>query len=212
MAELIVALDVPSGEEAIRLVDDLPGLRWAKVGPMLFLRQGRALVDQLIERGISVFLDLKWHDIPNSVAEAARAAAEIGADLATVHSVGGAAMIEAAVEAAGDMKIAGVTVLTSDGSPSPVLSLARLATESGAQAVVCSALEAAAVRDAVGPDPWIITPGIRPSGYGADDQRRTATPEWSCAFPRCAPWPPPPVACTGSHRWRWRCRRATSRN
>ena len=184
MAELIVALDVRSGDEALRLVDNLPGLAWAKVGPMLFLREGRALVDQLKRRKIKVFLDLKWHDIPNAVAEAARAGAEIGVDLATVHSLGGRAMIEAAVEASGDMKIAAVTVLTSqagEGIHQEVLRLATLATQSGAHALVASPLEVAAIREAVGPDPWVVTPGIRPAGSGADDQQRTATPRAAVA-------------------------------
>ncbi len=191
MAELIVALDVRSRSEAIRLADDLPGLDWVKLGPMLFLREGPALVEHFKQRGARVFLDLKWHDIPNSVAEAARAAAELGVDLATVHALGGQAMIEAAVEACGDMKIAAVTVLTSHGEvdywetvdrpprgglQQEVLRLAMLATQSGAHALVASPLEVAAVRDAVGPDPWIVTPGIRPVGSGADDQQRTATP------------------------------------
>ncbi len=198
MAELIVALDVRSGSEAVRLADDLPGLSWVKLGPMLFIREGRALVEQFKQRGMQVFLDLKWHDIPNSVAEAARAAAEIGVDLATVHSLGGRAMIEAAVAASGDMRIAAVPILTSPPPPPPsvpplssppsggghrggdlhqeVLRLASLATQSGARALVASALEVAAVRDAVGPDPWIVTPGIRPAGSPADDQQRTATP------------------------------------
>jgi orotidine-5'-phosphate decarboxylase len=199
MAELIVALDVRTGGEARRLADKLPGLEWVKLGPMLFLREGPVLVQQFKQRGARVFLDLKWHDIPNSVAEAARAAAEIGVDLATVHALGGRAMIEAAVGAAGDMKIAAVTVLTSHGQGNPppfgppsggkrevgggrwdlrdeVTRLAKLATEAGAHAVVASSLEVTAVRDAVGPDPWIITPGIRPAGSGADDQQRTATP------------------------------------
>lgn len=191
MAELIVALDVPSGEEAICLVDSLPGLSWAKVGPMLFLREGRDLVDRLKRRNIKVFLDLKWHDIPNSVAEATRAAAQIGVDMATVHSLGGATMIQAAVEGAGDMRIAAVTVLTSVRPPPPppqrgglggdVVRLAALASQAGAQAIVCSPLEVGAVRETIGPDPWIVTPGIRLPGAAADDQQRTATPEAAVA-------------------------------
>jgi len=198
MAEVIAALDVPSAAEALGLVDRLPGLGWAKVGPMLFLREGRTLIDQLKGRGIRVFLDLKWHDIPNSVAEAARAAVDLGVDLATVHALGGARMIEAAVEASGTMRIAAVTVLTSHGPAdywesvghpvqeqlgAEVARLTRVAVGAGAGAVVASPLEVRTVRQAAGVDRWIVTPGIRlQGGRGrADDQRRTATPEAAVA-------------------------------
>ena len=196
MAEVIVALDVPSAKEAVGLVDRLPGLRWAKVGPMLFLRAGHEVVAALRERGIRVFLDLKWHDIPNSVAEAVRAAADLGVDLATVHSLGGRAMLEAAVAAKGPLRLAGVTILTSHTLASyqqalgsarvselsdEVVRMAALVTEVGVDAVVASPHEVAAVRDAVGLTPWIVTPGIRPAGHGVDDQRRTSTPEAAVA-------------------------------
>ncbi len=196
MAEVIVALDVRSASEAIDLVDSLPGLRWAKVGPMLFLRSGHEIVAALTERGIQLFLDLKWHDIPHAVAEAVSTAAGIGVDLATVHTLGGAAMMEAAVTAKGSMRLAGVTILTSHSLESyqqalglesiadlttEVVRLAALATQVGVDTIVASPHEVRAVRTAVGPTPWIVTPGIRPAGYGVDDQRRTSTPEAAVA-------------------------------
>ena len=113
MAELIVALDVLLVDDARRLLDQLPGLRWAKIGPMLFLAGGPDLVRECRERGVRVFLDLKWHDIPYAVAGAVRAASELGVELATVHALGGDAMVRAAVEARGSMRVAGVSMLTS---------------------------------------------------------------------------------------------------
>ncbi len=191
MAEVIVALDVGSAREALELVDLLPGLRWAKVGPVLFVREGPPLVRELQERGVQVFLDLKWHDIPNTVAEAARGAEGLGVKLATVHALGGGAMMEAAAQAAGQMRLAAVTVLTSHspggywdtvgrpGEPdveAEVQRLSRLAVDSGVGAVVTSPREVAAVRKIAGPDRWLVVPGIRPAGAAADDQRRTADP------------------------------------
>ena len=176
MAEVIVALDVLSAERALRLVDDLPDLRWVKVGSVLFVREGPAIVEALHARKLNVFLDLKWHDIPNTVAGAVQAAAESGVRLATVHALGGAEMIRAAVRSAGTMRLAAVTVLTSHPpAEDESVRLAMLAVEAGAGAVVTSAGEAAAIRRHVGPDPWIVVPGIRPRGAPEDDQRRTAT-------------------------------------
>ena len=192
MAEVIVALDVGSATEALELVDRLPGLRWAKVGPVLFVREGPALIRELEGRGIQVFLDLKWHDIPNTVVEAVRGAEGLGVKLATVHALGGRAMLEAAAQAAGQVRLAAVTVLTSHspegywdtvgraGGPEDVAAevgrLARLAVDSGVGAVVTSPREAAAVREIAGPDRWVVVPGVRPAGSAADDQRRTADP------------------------------------
>ncbi len=196
MAEVIVALDLPTADDALRLVDQLPGLRWAKVGPVLFVREGPALVRELKARDIAVFLDLKWHDIPNTVAEAARQAAALEVDLATVHALGGRAMLEAAVKAAGAMRLAAVTVLTSHTPEtyaevvgkevaSEVLSeavrLATLAVGAGVGALVTSPHEAAAVAEVAGPDRWLVVPGIRPAGSAADDQKRTATPREAVA-------------------------------
>jgi len=191
MAEVILALDVASRDEALALLDRLPDLRWAKVGPVLFVREGPALIAELERRGVRVFLDLKWHDIPNTVAEAARGAAELGVALATVHALGGRSMLEAAVVASGEMRLAAVTVLTSHdpsefwqtvGRSGPdelggeVERLARLAVDGGVGALVCSPLEVETVRAVAGPERWIVVPGIRPAGSEADDQRRSADP------------------------------------
>lgn len=191
MAELIVALDLESTTLALQLVDELPGLEWAKIGPMLFLEDGPGLVRELKARGINVFLDLKWHDIPNSVAGAVRSAADLGVDLVTVHALGGPDMVAAARAASGGVKIAAVTVLTAhtvtaywnivgrEGSQElggEVTRLAIMAVAAGAHAVVSSPLEVAALREALGPEPWIVVPGIRPVGAALDDQQRTADP------------------------------------
>ncbi len=207
MAEVVLALDLASGPDALLLVDRLPGLGWAKVGPMLFLSDGPVLVRELTSRGVKVFLDLKWHDIPSAVAGAVRAATEQGVALATVHALGGRVMLEAAAAAAGGaMRLVAVSVLTShtaedywgalgrrDGSDvaDEVVRLARMAIDAGVDGVVASPLEVAAVRQAVGPDRWIVVPGIRPAGVGvgarhassvpANDQSRTATPEEAVA-------------------------------
>ena len=107
MAELIVAFDLPSGSEALALAARLPGLRWAKVGPVLFNREGPSLVREFTARGIRVFLDLKWHDIPHIVASAVSAARELGVSMTTVHCLGGRAMLTAAATAAGqDLDVA----------------------------------------------------------------------------------------------------------
>src|SRR2546425_5300055 len=101
MAELIVAFDLSSGREALALAARLPGLRWAKVGPVLYGREGPSLIKEFTQRGIRVFLDLKWHDIPNIVASAVTAARELGVAMTTVHCLGGRAMLAAAAGAAG---------------------------------------------------------------------------------------------------------------
>jgi orotidine-5'-phosphate decarboxylase len=191
MAELIVALDLDSGDEAMAMVDQLPDLEWVKIGPVLFVKEGPAILRRLKQRGIRMFLDLKWHDIPNTVAKAVRAASDQGVDLATVHALGGSEMIRAAVDVPGDMKLVAVTVLTSHSSAEywaslgaatggelgpEAVRLARLAVEAGVHGVVTSPLEAADVRQAVGPGPWIIVPGIRPVGAVQGDQRRAADP------------------------------------
>src|SRR6059036_1616394 len=113
VAELVVAFDVPSGREALALAKRLPGLRWAKLGPGLYVREGPALAREFLARGVQVFLDLKWHDIPSTVAGAVTAAQELGVTMATVHCLGGEAMLRAAAGAAGKLALVGVTVLTS---------------------------------------------------------------------------------------------------
>lgn len=113
MAEVIVALDLPQGSDALRLLDRLPQARWVKIGPVMMTREGARFVGTLIGRGLRVFLDLKWHDIPTTVAEAVTAAWELGVSLASVHTLGGSAMMEAAAVAAGpDLELVGVTVFT----------------------------------------------------------------------------------------------------
>jgi orotidine-5'-phosphate decarboxylase len=189
MAELIVALDLDSADDVERLLDRLPGVRWAKVGSTLFTREGPGIVRRLQRRGIWVFLDLKWHDIPHQVAGAVRAAADLGVDLATVHALGGPAMMAAAQEAAGTMRLVAVTVLTSHsgrdladvlGRPgadaaAEVERLARTAGESGLAGVVASPMEVARLRRILGPGAWLVVPGIRPGGSPVDDQARTAS-------------------------------------
>lgn len=192
MAELIVAFDMSSGREALALAGRLPGLAWAKVGSVLYVREGPALVREFTARGIRVFLDLKWHDIPTAVAGAVTAARELGVALATVHCLGGRAMLEAAARAAGpELALVGVTVLTSHdaadlegvlGRGVPDLGfeaerLARAALHAGLRGVVASGHELGLLREALGPDPWIVVPGIRLPGDDAHDQARTATPD-----------------------------------
>lgn len=190
MAEVIIALDLP-GEDARRLLDRIPEAGWVKVGSVLFASEGPGLVREFARRGLKVFLDLKWHDIPNTVAGAVASARDLGATMATVHALGGWTMMEAAARAAGaDLALVGVTVLTSHtpesygravGRPGVVLpeEAGRLAAEalgSGLRGVVCSPLEVAAIRSAVGPDAWLVVPGIRRPADAAGDQARTATP------------------------------------
>jgi orotidine-5'-phosphate decarboxylase len=189
MAEVIVALDLDTLHEALRVVDRLPGLGWAKVGATLFGREGPQAVRALQDRGIQVFLDLKWHDIPHQVAGAVRAAADLGVGLATVHALGGSAMLAAAQDAAAAMRLVAVTVLTSHSAEELAAVLgragaepadeaerfARMAVGAGLAGVVTSPAETARLRRALGPDAWIVVPGIRPVGSLADDQARSST-------------------------------------
>lgn len=190
MSEIIIALDLP-GDEARRLLDRIPEARWVKVGSILFASEGPALVRELSHRGLKVFLDLKWHDIPNTVAGAVQSARDLGIAMATVHTLGGRAMMEAAAKAAGgEVGIVGVTVLTSHTPESysravgrehvtvmnEVRRLASEALGSGLRGIVCSPLEVALVREAAGSDAWIVVPGIRRPGEAAGDQARTAGP------------------------------------
>jgi orotidine-5'-phosphate decarboxylase len=189
---LAVALDFPDEIEALKLVDRLNGAcQWFKVGMELYYAAGNRIVHKLRDRGFSVFLDLKLHDIPNTVAGAVRSATQAGASLLTVHAGGGGAMMSAAAEAAsapGSPRLLAVTVLTSmDASElaaigitvSPaeqVLRLARLAQTSGIDGMVCSPEEVAALRKQTGPDTLLVIPGIRPTGSAIGDQKRIATP------------------------------------
>ena len=190
---VIVPLDYASAEPALALAQRLsPDLCRLKVGKELFTHCGPGLVEQLQGLGYEVFLDLKYHDIPNTVAGAVRAAADLGVWMVNVHASGGRRMMEAAAEAlAGSHQpplLIAVTVLTSMsaqdlaelGHSEPVeesvLRLAGLAADSGLDGVVCSAEEAPALRRDQGPDFCLVTPGIRLAGDSADDQRRVMTP------------------------------------
>jgi len=192
VAELVVAFDVAAGRDALALADRLPGLRWAKLGSMLFVREGPILVQEFAARGVRVFLDLKWHDIPSTVAEAVSAARAQGVSMATVHCLGGPAMLAAAAQAAGpDLWLVGVTLLTSHtpadaeqilGRGVPDLGveatrLARIALGAGLRGVVASGRELAMLRTALGPEPWIVVPGVRAPTDPPDDQARTVTPQ-----------------------------------
>jgi len=189
--QLIVALDVDTIEAATGLVDRLgPDVVWVKIGKQLFTRYGPDAVKSMNERGKKVFLDLKYHDIPNTVGEAVRAAADIGAAMTNVHACGGPAMLRAAADAARqtDVLVVGVTVLTSLGTSDlravgvqaepgeQVVRLACLARECGVPGVVCSALEIGRLREACGDDFVLVVPGIRPAGSSRDDQKRVMTP------------------------------------
>ncbi len=196
MAEVVLALDLASADAARRLLDRLPALRWVKVGSILMTREGAPLIHELRRRALDVFLDLKWHDIPNTVAGAVEAALDLGVAMATVHTLGGVRMMEAAARAAdGRVRLVGVTVLTSHddtgygeavgragiGTGIEALRLARLARSAGLDGVVCSAHEVAEVRHALGPEALVVVPGIRRAEDQAGDQRRVATPEAAVA-------------------------------
>jgi orotidine-5'-phosphate decarboxylase len=189
--ELVLALDLPGADPVRRLLDRLPEVRWVKIGSILMTREGPGLVGELADRGLQVFLDLKWHDIPNTVREAVEAARELGVAMATVHTLGGPEMMAAAAEAAaGRLAVVGVTVLTSHspatygsavGRPVPDLAMeavrqARNAISAGLSGLVCSPHEAAMVRAAVGPGPLVVVPGIRRAEDARDDQSRAADP------------------------------------
>ncbi|MDH3208035.1 MAG: orotidine-5'-phosphate decarboxylase [Gemmatimonadota bacterium] len=191
-SEVIIALDTPSLEEALGVIDVLGDeARFYKVGLELYTRVGPRAVAEVIARKKRVFLDLKLHDIPNTVARAARAISELGVDLLTVHAAGGAKMIEAAREGLDSgTGLLAVTVLTSmaaedlgatwgrqiESIPEEVVRLAELARVSGADGVVSAASDAAQVRAGVGDEFLIVVPGIRPAGADHQDQKRVATP------------------------------------
>jgi len=193
MVELVVALDLPDSRRALDVVDRLgEESSFYKVGLELFTAEGPAIVRELRDRGKRVFLDLKLHDIPNTVAGAVKAAAQLGVDLLTVHTGGGPAMLSAAAAAAGTSgpRLLGVTLLTSLsvaeveaawGRPltsmrDEVIRLAELAVECGLPGVVASPLEAEAIRRRMGESVLIVTPGIRLPGGEAHDQARMSTP------------------------------------
>lgn len=188
---IIVALDTDSPEGALATARSLVGeVGMFKVGMELFPRGGAELVRALQALGHGVFLDLKFHDIPNTVAGAVRAAAALGVRFATVHASGGRAMLAAAAEAAGrtGMAVLAVTVLTSmddqdlaevgfaGGAAVSVLRLAELAAAAGVHGIVCSAREVAQVRGGLGKGPVLVTPGVRMPGGETGDQKRVVTP------------------------------------
>ncbi|CAN5541628.1 orotidine-5'-phosphate decarboxylase [soil metagenome] len=187
---IIVALDRPSAESALALVAALaPHPGFFKIGLQLYTAAGPEIVRAVRARGGRIFLDLKLHDIPHTVACAVESAGSLGVEMLTLHLGGGGAMVRAAVAAApAEMLLLGVTVLTSSDESTlretgvtsameeQVLRLARLGAESGVGGVVASPLEIAALRRAHGPRLKIVTPGIRPAGAAADDQKRATTP------------------------------------
>lgn len=195
MAEVILALDVASADDGRRLLDRLPDLRWVKVGSVLMTREGAPLIRELRERGLQVFLDLKWHDIPNTVAGAVAAAASLEVAMATVHTLGGEPMLRAAQAAAGAVGLLGVTVLTSHDAPGyaeavgrPVVEvgeevgrLAALAAAAGLRGVVCSPAEVEVVRPRLAAGAWVVVPGIRRAADAAGDQSRVAAPRETAA-------------------------------
>lgn len=192
MADVAVALDVPGRDRALELVEELGSdAELFKVGLELFSREGPGIIRTLRERGARIFLDLKLHDIPSTVAGAVEAAAAEGVELLTVHAVGGSSMLRAAADAAGDrVQLLAVTVLTSMSAVEleatwnrtlhsvrdEVVRLAAMATEAGVAGVVASAHEVVPLRRMLGPDVLLATPGIRLEGHGSHDQERVATP------------------------------------
>ncbi|QFS17230.1 orotidine-5'-phosphate decarboxylase [Acinetobacter indicus] len=191
---IIVALDAKSHYDAMTIAEQLdPALCRVKVGKELFTHEGPAVVKALQDKGFEVFLDLKFHDIPNTTAQAVCAAADLGVWMVNVHASGGRKMMETCVERlkAGNYntQLIAVTVLTSMGREDlrdigldiepfeQVKRLAALTKDSGLDGVVCSAQEAKMLRDSLGQEFALVTPGIRPEGSAADDQKRIVTPK-----------------------------------
>ncbi len=189
--KIIVALDAPNSEAALRMLDQLgDSVSWVKIGLQLFISEGPSIVQTVKDRGYKVFLDLKIHDIPNTVREAVGSALKLGVDMTTIHLSGGSNMVRAAVEATKEspLLILGVTVLTSmneadlratgvDRTPAQqVKSLVELAFPCGLRGVVCSPHEIVSLREAFGSTLTIVTPGVRPMGAALGDQQRVMTP------------------------------------
>ena len=186
---LIVALDINDQDKACDLAREVGDkVAAVKVGSQLFSVAGPDIVNRIQGAGASVFLDLKFHDIPNTVRKAVEAVSNLGVSFFTVHASGGREMISAAKEAAGDSKVLAVTILTSLGPHEVseigfggdigehVVRLAELAREAGADGIVCSPLEVARLRAVLDPACILVTPGVRPAGSAVNDQARIATP------------------------------------
>jgi len=195
---IIVALDVATKEKALRLVHELPEVQWFKIGLELFTACGPSLIEEVRHLGHQVFLDLKLHDIPNTVAGAVRAAVRHGVSMLTLHASGGKEMLRWAADTAKEEssrlqtsfpQLVAVTILTSlndqqikeigwkEGVEAQVLRLSLLARESGLDGTVCSAREISLLREEMGRDWLLVTPGIRPTWAAAQDQQRILTPE-----------------------------------
>jgi orotidine-5'-phosphate decarboxylase len=191
--QLILALDVETREEALATLKTLGGsLQWVKIGLQLFTACGPDIVREIHELGYRVFLDLKLHDIPNTVSKAVQSIAQLPVELLTLHAFGGAEMIEWANQARLDhapkLNLLAVTVLTSMSgaqlrslnipttAEAQVRHLAEVSLKAGAQGLVCSSLELALLRTRFGTDPLLVTPGIRPKGSESDEQKRVMTP------------------------------------
>lgn len=191
--DLILVLDAPSPREVAPVLRQLQGtVRWAKVGLEMFTACGPDCVREVADLGFRIFLDLKLHDIPNTVAHSVTSVSRLPIELLTLHAAGGRAMLERAVRAqaehAPQLRLLGVTVLTSLGADDlrdigvagqpeeQVLRLGRLAIDSGLAGLVCSPLELAPLRAALPPETVLVTPGIRPAGSARDDQTRVMTP------------------------------------
>jgi len=196
--QLILALDLETREGALAMLDQLgSSLNWVKIGLQLFTAYGPDFVREVADRGYHVFLDLKLHDIPNTVAKSVQSIAQLPVDLLTLHASGGAEMLEWANKARADhapnLNLLAVTVLTSmneaqlnslnvKATPEEqVMHLAGLSLEAGVQGLVCSSLELDPLRKKFGADPLIVTPGIRPAGSAADEQKRIMTPRDAAA-------------------------------
>ncbi len=188
-AGLMVALDLDDGEEAVSLAAEIgDSVTALKVGSQLFVRYGPKIIGRIRDEGAAVFLDLKFHDIPNTVKKAVEGIVPLGVSWFTTHASGGPDMIAAAKEAAGNCKVLAVTVLTSlsvehfreigfaGEIEEHVVRLAKMARRAGADGIVCSPLEVSGLREALDDDCLLVTPGIRPAGTAKDDQARFATP------------------------------------
>ena len=196
--QLILALDLETREDALAMLDQLDrSLDWVKIGLQLFTAYGPDFVREVADRGYHVFLDLKLHDIPNTVAKSVQSIAQLPVELLTLHASGGAEMLEWANKAradhAPDLNLLAVTVLTSmneaqlhalnikAGPEAQVMHLAGLSLDAGVQGLVCSSLELPPLRQRYGANPIIVTPGIRPAGSSADEQKRIMTPHAAAA-------------------------------